>query len=129
MDLSTEPFPLYLDHGMCLSLHAAEEGARGLEAVSKRKFGPIVAHSGRKVAAIDFFGAFLALAGSTLIVVCSSTVAAMRMLTRPARFDVGWKRVRLALGSCCCNTGCRRRGLSAVHRLAMEGHPGPFSTK
>jgi hypothetical protein len=89
----------------------------------------MVAHSVRKVAAIDFFGAFPALAGSTLIVVCSLAVAAMRVLTKSAGFDLGWKRLRLALSSCRCYTGSRRRSLSAVHRLAMERHQSPPGTK
>jgi hypothetical protein len=122
MDLPAEPFPLCFNRRMCLLLHAAKEGARELETVSTRMIGTMVAHSVRKVAAIDFFGAFLALAGSTLLVVCSSTLAAMRMLTKQARFDMGWQRVRLALGSCYCNTGSRRCRLSVVHHLAMERH-------
>jgi hypothetical protein len=122
MDISIESLPLCFDCRMCHLLHAAEKGVRRLEAVSTRRLGEIFAHSARKVAAIDFFGAVLALAGSTLLVVCSLPPSTIPIFTKLARLDLGWPRLCLELGSGCGNTGSRCRGLSAVHHLAMERH-------
>lgn len=56
---------------MRVLLHAAEEGVRQLEAVSTLHFDKPPANIFRKLAAVDFFGVVLALAGSALLVVRS----------------------------------------------------------
>lgn len=71
MDLSSEPFLECIYHCMRVLLHATEEGVWQLEAVSTLHFDKPSANIVRKLAAIDFFGVVLALAGSALLVVRS----------------------------------------------------------
>jgi hypothetical protein len=68
MDLSLELVHERLHHCVCILLHAAEEGVWKLEAVSDLSVAEGEADIDRKLAAIDFFGVVLALAGSTLLV-------------------------------------------------------------
>lgn len=68
MDLPLELVLERLHHGMRGLLHAAEEGVWKLEAVSNLSVVKIAADFDRKLAAIDFFGIIIALAGSTLLV-------------------------------------------------------------
>lgn len=69
MDLSPEPVSQCLDHCLRVLLHAIEKGAWQLEAVSILFVVKQVTNIIRKLAAIDFFGVFLALSGSSLLVV------------------------------------------------------------
>jgi hypothetical protein len=68
MDLPPEPHLKCIYYGLRLLLHAVEEGEWRLEAVSVCNFVYLTTNKTRKVAAIDFFGAFLALAGSAMVV-------------------------------------------------------------
>lgn len=70
MDIPTQPTPERDHGGMCRFLHASEESRRRLEAVSLRKSLKGETLTWRsKIKAIDFFGAGLALGGSSVLVV------------------------------------------------------------
>jgi len=68
MDLPPELVLERLHYWMRSLLYAAEEGVWKLEAVSNLSVVGSRADIDRKLAAIDFFGVVLALAGSTLLV-------------------------------------------------------------
>lgn len=74
------------------------------------------------MSAIDFVGAFLALAGSTLLVVRISLLACVLVLTDTACPDLGGRRIRLELHSCHRNARSGLCGFSVLRPLAMEGH-------
>lgn len=75
MDLSPESFPERVHNGLCFFLYAIKTREWELEEVISPWHGAsdhLLSCSKaafRKLAAIDFFGAFLALAGSSLLVV------------------------------------------------------------
>lgn len=69
MDLPLEFVLERLHHCMRVLFYAAEEGVWQLEAVSTLHFKANSANLHRKLAAIDFFGVVMALAGSALLVV------------------------------------------------------------
>lgn len=69
MDIPLEPLPQCLYDWMRLLLYAIEKSSRRLEEVSITIPDVVLSNNCRKVAAVDFFGAFLALGGSAVVVV------------------------------------------------------------
>lgn len=125
MDLSSKSASDCSHDYLCCLFHAIEKSSWRLEKV-RISLSAKLAHdsSSRKLAAIDFVGAALALGGSIVFVVgirLEKGLAAFADLL-VARPDLGWRELFVGFASCNCNARCWLRGLRHIHSMAMEGH-------